>query len=694
MQEKLLITGSVIFFTAGFAYFLVGLLLGRNERKKWKVSPFLGLAIGTAIAIWLLYLNGNRDASSGWLEQLMMSILGTIRTVTGENSVWDTRDQVFELAPEIEPLFSFYTATLHISTSSVVIGAILKIVDVFFPMLRYMLFSRKYLYVFSSLTERGILLAEDIQKNNKKATFVFLNNENGANTELLSKRAHEMSAYVFAYETKELWKPFRVKTQNIEYFLLKDNHDENVDEALSLAEKYEDEKYKDKEARVHILSDSQETVNLLDIASQKSHCILRLINEAKLTVYNLLDTKPLFLTPKKQSDILIVGAGKNGQAAIKACSWCGYTQERTPNIYVIDKEIAPKQKLEKDAPEMMAEGNIHYEVIDVESPAFLEFLRLHLLEADEKIGYVFCTLGDDHLNLRTAMDVRSVSYEGEPFDAKEDKLPYINVLLEDTFLAKTASELTFKVGENAGGRRSYELVPYGGIQEFYTWENICASKLEGAGLAVNFHYEVIQDKKIKGNKIEDNERGKYYDGNYQKSNYNRDSSIASGLHAKYRLYALLEKCGSLEYMTPVDWKKIPDEATLQKLDEFLKNNNNANVIEELAKLEHRRWNAYMYSEGWKTAEGTNRKLWGADDNLANHRNFGAKYHACLVDWEALKSLNVTKDEKVEEDGEVVTKKVLEDFQEYDRVLVRETCDVLKNTEYYRKKLLQNSKDKK
>ena len=648
----------------------------------------MGLAIGTALAIELLYFNGNRDAASGWFEQLLMSILGTIRTVTGENSVWDTREQVFELTSEIKPLFSFYTAMLHISTSSIVIGAILKIVDVFFPMVRYMLFSRKCLYVFSSLTERGILLAEDIQKHNKKSTFVFLNNESGANTELLSRRAHEISAFVFAYETKELWKPFRVKTENIEYFLLKDNHDENVNEALGLAEKYMDKKYKEKDVRIHVLSDSQETVGLLDIALQESNCIVRLINEAKLTVYNILDKKPLFLTPENQSDILIIGAGKNGLAAIKACSWCGYTLNRTPNIYVIDKDMTPKQKLAKEAPEMMSAGNIHYEVLDVESPAFIEFLREHLWSKQKSIGYVVCTLGDDHLNLRTAMDVRSVSYEGEPFNLKEGKLPYINVLLEDAFLAKTASELSFKVGEAAGGSRSYELSPYGGLKEFYTWENICASKLEGAGLAVNFHYEIIQAKRLKNEKIEDDESDKYYDGNYKKSNYNRDSSIASGLHAKYRLYALLQESGHLDYLPSIDWNRELEESVLQTADEFLKDKANEKVVEELAKIEHLRWNAYMRSEGWRTANDTNREVWGESTNLANHRNFGAKFHACIVSWEDLKELEVKKD--ITEDGNGIKKEVLEDFQEYDRVLVKETCDILENTKYYRNKLIQNN----
>lgn len=657
MQEKLIIASSIMFFITGLGYWLLGLLLGRHERKKWKVSPFMGLAIGTVIAIWLLYFNGNKDASSGLLEQFLMSILGTIGTITGNNSVWDTRDQVFELTSEIEPIFSFYTATLHIFTSGVVIGAILKIVDVFFPMARYMLCSRKHLYIFSSLTERGILLAQDIYKNNKKSTFVFLNNENDANTELLSKQAHEIPAYVFAYDTKELWKPFRVKEENIEYFMLKENHDSNVNEAIELAEKY-----KDKKVRIHILSDSCETIGLLDIISTQSECVLRLINEAKLTVYNILDKKPLFLAPEKQSDILVIGAGKNGQAAIKASSWCGYTLNRKPHIYVIDKEIAPKLKLEKDAPEMMHAGNIHYEMIDVETPEFLAFLREHLVSNNSNIGYVFCTLGDDHLNLRTAMEVRNISYEREPFNLNEGKLPYINVLLENSFLAKTASELSFKVGAQVGGRRSFELNPYGGLKEFYTWENICASKLEGAGLAVDFHYNAEVNRDV------------YYGENYKKSNYNRDSSMACGLHAKYKMYSLLQESGRLDYLPSVDWEMGIEATVLQTIEEFLKDENNKDVIEELSKVEHLRWNAYMRSEGWQTANGTNRELWGNLENLADYRNFGAKRHACLVSWEDLKKLDVHG----------------KDFQEYDRVLVRETGDILKNTEYYREKLIRNN----
>ena len=620
MEEKLLITGSVTFFVVGIAYCLIGLLLGKERRKKWKVSPFVGLATGTICAVALLYYNGYGLTTESFLERILMTLLGTIGTLTGANDVEVTREQVSAMGKNPTYLFAIYTAALHLATSSVAIAVILKIVDVFFPMVRYLLCATGRLYVFSAINERGLLLAKDIHKKNKRAKIVFLNNGKDVDAESLVKRAQELSAYVFPYDVKDLKKPLFIKDKNIDYFLLKENHSKNVDDALGLATVYEKEKDMKKKPRIHILSEEREIIALLDASAKESKCVFRLINEARMIVYNLLDEIPLYYRTEKHSDILVIGAGRNGIEAVKACSWCGYTLKMKPNIYVIDKEIAIKAKLEKEAPEMMAIGNIHYEQIDVDSPEFIEFLREH-----QNIGYVICAIGDDHLNLRVAMDVRGVSYEVEPFDLEEGKLPVIAVLLTDEFLAETACRLTFSGGKSKS--RSYELHPYGTWKSFYTWENICASKLEAYGLAVDFHYDSSTDK------------DKFFRENFYTSNYNRASSIASGLHAKYRQYA-------------VSNESIGNTVEDEKL--------------ALAKLEHERWNAYMRSEGWRSGDGVSDTSWREENQLNDHRNFAAKIHMYITDW----------------------KNLTEEVKEYDIRLARGTEDIVENAKAYKEMLEQ------
>lgn len=612
MEEKVLITGSVVFFVIGMIYSIIGLLIGKECRKNWKISPFVGMAIGTICAVTLLYYNGCGSTTESFLERILMTILGVIGTVTGGNDVEVTREQVSSMGKNPTYLFAIYTAALHLATSSVAIAVVLKIVDVFFPMVRYMLVPRKRLYVFSSVNERGILLAEDIHKKNKKATIVFLNNQKEINIDNLVKRAQELSAYVFSYDVKELKKPYFIKEENMNYFLLKGEYSQNVDDALGLATVYSSISDMRKKPHIYILNEENETIALLDACAQKTNSVFRLINEAKLTMYNLLIEQPLYLRTEEKQDILVVGAGRNGVEAVKACSWCGYTLKMKPNIYVVDKTIGMKEKLEKEAPEMMNSENMHYIQMDVESPQFTEFLREH-----RNIGYVICAIGDDHLNLRVAMDVRGVSYEVKPFDLEMGKLPKIAVLLNDEFLAETALGLEFKGGEKKS--RSYELYPYGKLKDFYTWENICASKLEAYGLAVDFWYDSSEDKDM------------FFRENYYKSNYNRASSIASGVHAKYREYA--EK---------------------YEIDECFDN-------ESLGKLEHVRWNAYMKSEGWRSGDSVVDASWKDPGQLADHRNFAAKIHMYITEWNNLS----------------------DEVKDYDMRLAKGTREIIENAEAYK-----------
>lgn len=674
MDEKTLIVLSVILFLAGLTYFIVSLAVGKERRKKWKLSPFVGLAVGTVFAMGCLYYNGYGGTNTEtFLERVLMTILGTIGAWTGGNGVEDTRAQVSEMGRNPTYLFAIYTASLHFASSSVVFVAVLKIVDVLFPTLRYLLFGKNHVYIFSSLTERGVLLAENIHGKHPKDTLVFLDNEKDANKDALKKRASEISAYVFGYDVRKFWLPFFSKNREIDFMLLKDNHDDNVKEALALAKKYADRK-----VHIHLLNENTETLDLLDAADEKSEAVLRLINEPRMVIYHLLDEDPLFLYNKECPDILILGAGRMGREAIKACSWCATSLKNEPKIYVVDKDVSVVIKLEKEAPEMMSSESIQFKEMDVETSEFVAFLRAH-----RQIGYVICTLGDDRLNLRTAMDIRGVSYEVKPFGT-EKKPPAIHVLLNDEFMAETAKELTFaaktfetdKEGERkkVPRRINYELKPFGELKDFYTLKNICASPLEGAGLAVDYHYYKIakkdeiaanEKKKQEGKKYDEVimlGEDKFYEQNYNQFNYNRDSSIACALHIKYRLYQFLEEMNYLEYIAKVDWVKGLDKDTKTAIEKYLNSDEGKEAVEELAILEHKRWNAYMRSEGWKTADAKTAG-WNAEDKLADHRNFAAKLHCNLVEWENLDEYT----------------------QEYDRVLVCESIDILEKADIFMSK---------
>ncbi len=552
-----------------------------------------------------------------------MGTLGTIRAITGENSVWDTRNQVFEMPEEFLSIFSFYTAALHLSASGVVIGVILKIMDSFFPMVRYIFGLRGEIVIFSSITERGVLLAEDIRKNrNKKSVFVFLKqvDKQDGQSELLTERIRDISGYIFAYDLEKLPLPLFSKRRTIDYFLLKENHDQNINDALCLANLYEEKASKSnirKKVNVHILSDNPETECLLDTIHNDSNCTFKLINEMKLMLYQLIEENPLFVNAEDELEILVVGAGRNGLEAAKICSWCGYTSKLTPKVWLIDKDIAPKKKLMKECPEML-ENNVVFRQIDVETPEFLEFLREH-----PKISYVICAVGDDHLNLRTALDIRAVSYEHGKCSLTEEKKPFIGVLLNDEFLHDKCESLSFRL-EKLKVKRSYDLHAYGDLKKFYTWNNLCKSKIDCRGIIIH----KIYDKKI-------NEAGDFAQ-EYIKSNYDRDSSNASAMHMKNRIYSVLVEKGDIANRDRFQWKEEPTDEMIALYEEYMNSyTRESEELIDLAKLEHRRWNAYSRAQGWRIATAEDMQEWDVKEVFKVNKNIPARMHSNLVEWDEL-----------------------------------------------------------
>ena len=93
--------------------------------------------------------------------------------------------------------------------------------------------------------------------------------------------------------------------------------------------------------------------------------------------------------------------------------------------------------------------------------------------------------------------------------------------------------------------------------------------------------------------------------------YNRKSSIAAVLHVGYKLHS----AGADSFEAYAAYIKDPEQ------------------MERQVRAEHDRWNAYMRSEGYITAN-----LKEAADylqHLHTHKNVMALKHSCLIDFDEL-----------------------------------------------------------
>ena len=629
LKEYGFLFGSIVIFAIGIGMSILFYYREKIGQKQKDIPPVLWLTVGTAIALFLLNVGGNqidwRNAGS-IIDGLLTALLDIIGTFGGERGA----DATQALSPvwfeETNLIFNIYADILHLVASGVIVVFLVKIVTKLFPRWVYLYWSKGHLYVFSGVSEREILLAEDIrsmekQKEKKKSVIVFLQSSEGeTKVDTLSERMQAVTKYIFHDDVVSLPIPEKYLKKGVDYFLLKEVDEENINDALLLADKYEGQTY---DVGIHVLSDNPEMEYLLDSVTKKGNCDMWLISETKSMLYQLLDQRPLFLGARDQRlDILIIGAGRTGQEAAKICSWCGYTKDLTPNIWLIDKLEEPFLKLQKECPEMMQCGsNVQFKQIDVETTAFLDFLRAH-----REIGYVICALGDEHLNLRTALDVRAISYEEGPYDEASKEFPLINVLLNNEVLYKSCEKLNFTIDAKSQKKRSYHLNAFGSFKEFYTWKNMGNSYLEGSAVAVHRFYSGTGKAKAD-----------VYD-EYKTSNYNRYSSMATGLHSKYKAYAILCEIKGRKVLEE-EWSKEVDESMRVELLKYLYDTEikepavRTKRVEELAKLEHNRWNAYMRATGWKTATKAQVDSW--KEELNSSKNIPAKMQPNLVPWEEL-----------------------------------------------------------
>lgn len=358
-------------------------------------------------------------------------------------------------------------------------------------------------------------------------------------------------------------------------------------------------------------------------------------------------------------NIVIIGGGRIGIEFFKTGYWCGQmlkdlnpAQGKLPfiptqlNITVLSKyAVKTFARLRQDMPEVFKRGELiieHGSVKYIDDYAYItcEFISIsycpssvseeldagddphnafddvfdkNCLEAD----YVLVALGNDDLNLQAAHHIK------RKLDAynlgKLRRIP-INYVIENDSLY--GSLCKYDISEGEGG---CILNPFGSIGSRYSYRNIRMTDLEKRAYVVN---QVHDSNNVSFSEFVANE-------------YNLNSSVASALHFPYMLVV----CRILKTMYYKDRDSIE---TSEDFDTF--NAIRHNFLNPLYWVEHRRWNAYIRSEGFRcpTLKEYIDLCFTADYTYENEKEKAArkkyKIHPCLVETgaEALRSVKLAK----------------------------------------------------
>ena len=564
--------------------------------KKRKISLFHCLFAGVFVAAVLMFLpihcEGTEDTLFGLWRAFLLSVFHSMQVFTIGCDFGVVKGSM-EFCPDwLDVGYQVWAATLFVLAPVFTFGFVLSLFKNLSAHLKYRFSNKKETYVFSELNEKSLVLAKDIKAKSKKALIVFTDvfRENRESTYELIEKAETLGAICFKKDILVIDFGRRLGKDALRFFTIGDNETENLNQALKLIENYKNRE----NTRVYVFSTKIESEILLT-AVDKGLVKVRRVNEVQMLINRVLyergeilfeSAKPMSEGGKKISAV-VVGMGRHGTEMVKALTWFGQMDGYKLEIHAFDKDPLAKEKFDALVPELMSEdyngaeieGEAQYKITvhpdtDVATAAFAKEIA--------KIGdatYVMVALGDDDVNINTAVTLRM-------YFERLGIHPVIQAIVYNS-QQKRALE----------GVKNYRGQPFdiefiGDMESSYTEAVIIDSELEAEALR----------RHLKWGKEEE----------FWTYEYNYRSSMASAIHMRARI-----KCG------------IPGAD---------KNGEDLSVEERTAieTLEHRRWNAYMRSEGYVFSGSTDK----------SSRNDLAKMHHDLVDYASLSEEVKRLDSKV------------------------------------------------
>ena len=568
-------------------------------KEKRGQAFFWTLAVGVAVSVTLVfipyYYNYMEGLTNRTLKTLLMSFHNTIRLFVVDGDYGFIIENAANIPEEVKGAYTAYTAGAFIAPPLFTFGFILSIFQNLIPCLQLCACAFKDVYVFSSLNKKSMALAKSLKEQGKAIVFCGVKKDDESLRELLEE-ADKLRAICLKKDASSL--KFRLHSFNKElwFFEIGDDEVEKLDDSARIIERFG----KNENVRLYIFSITAESELLLSAVTDKKIKVRR-IDENLCVINNEISqngVKNLFENAKeiqgqeeKKISAVIVGMGGYGTEMLKTLLWYCQMDGYRIQIDVFDSDEKAKDKFTAQCPEIMSEkyngvyveGEAQY-FVDIHSGLQVEELAFaNEIQKLTDTTYVLVSLGEDELNVKTAKYLRML------FERMKIK-PIIQTVVYSGKMAKNlAAAKNFK-GD------SYGIEFIGDFESVYTKKTVVNSDLEERAIAIHRKY---------GTPVEE----------FWQQEYNYRSSMASALHNQARIACGIRGAG----------KKEADLTEEERL------------IIEL--LEHRRWNAYMRTQGY-VFSGSKEK---------SSRNDLGKMHHDLVDFDSLSEEDKRKDSRVGSD---------------------------------------------
>lgn len=591
------IAGLVLSMAVMLAAVILAILLGVGKYRRGRfITPLHVLIGGLFLSILICMVPIYRESLSGESDSLLKTILFSLHNTFQVFTLDADRNLILEeiLCPSegLSAVYSAYVSTLFVVAPVMTFGFLISFFKNLSAYLKYLRYFFRDIHVFSELNEKSLALAADLKRNNKRARIVFTDvfETNDELSYELIERAMELRAICFKKDILAVNFKLHHRKRQIDFYTIGKNETENIEQALRLIEEFRGRN----RTRLFVFSTNVESELLLNRADRGKMKVRR-VNEVRSLVSHILyeEGHKLFegALPcpdgTKQISAVIVGMGRHGTEMLKALAWFCQMDGYHVQIDAFDRKKQVGDRFAAQAPELMSEkyngvhvpGEAEYTIrihagYDVTTQTFAEEIKLL-----KSATYVLVALGSDEKNIRTAVELRML------FE-RMGVHPVIQTIVYSTGELEALTGITNYRGQ------AYDIDFIGDIRSIYSYAVIINSELEKDALK----------RHLKWGKEEE----------FWQYEYNYRSSVATAIHMRARI-----ACGI------PGASKTEDELTPEERD----------VIEV---LEHRRWNAYMRSEGY---------IYSGSHDKSSRNDLG-KMHHDLVDFSSLSEEEKRKDSSV------------------------------------------------
>lgn len=463
-------------------------------------------------------------------------------------------------------------------------------------------------YLFSTLDVNSVHLAKNLSTG--ESLCIFLRTQRGDSDPELLSELQDINYFLYPRDERRfLLYPWR-RRHRMRFFFLSDHSDENFNrmraflENVNQARLFTPRRKVDKtgfQQELYLLAETESAPMLIDYLRDMmyengrrlpvfAHTELRLLDRYRSISYDLLRKQPLhkFVSDEKLN-VLVLGFGRVGQAFFRAACSQGILYRCTTAFTLCDQQIDSRLHVFlSQCPELESQISIQSREFDVNTQKLEELLR------DKNFHYIVVALGDDELDIRISFRLKRF-YRTRHWEAlshpkgQRDMSPQICVHVEDAI----KQDYTRQLWHTETGW-DHPLFVFGGPEHSFTHDVLMPENLWNAARWIHRQLNGIPaDSPLKW------------------SEYERRSSIDCAVHAEYHVASVCSGDSGEDYAERLS------RYTVEGREAFID-------------AEHRRWMAYVCSEGMCKA---NADLMDAYFNKIGGRHVDTlgKLTPCLVE---------------------------------------------------------------